>query len=114
MKKIYVVKVGKIPGIYESWTDCEAQVKGFKGAQYKSFTNRKEAEEYLNEGKQQEGLTKETKENVKWDLVGIREALKERDIMTILDKVDSIADSLGIELEEESLNDYILVEEGIE
>src|SRR5690606_38936972 len=28
---------GKRPGIYESWTDCKAQIEGFKGAQYKSF-----------------------------------------------------------------------------
>lgn len=37
MGKIYGVKVGFKPGIYYSWPECEAQVKGYAGAQYKSF-----------------------------------------------------------------------------
>ncbi|MCL6267348.1 viroplasmin family protein [Flagellimonas myxillae] len=37
-KKFYVVWKGKRPGIYESWDDCKAQIEGFKGAQYKSFS----------------------------------------------------------------------------
>lgn len=37
-KKFYVVWKGKRPGIYESWNDCQAQIKGVKGAQYKSFS----------------------------------------------------------------------------
>lgn len=30
--KFYAVRVGQAPGIYHSWSDCLAQVKGFKGA----------------------------------------------------------------------------------
>lgn len=30
--KFYAVRVGHKPGIYHSWSDCLAQVKGFKGA----------------------------------------------------------------------------------
>lgn len=30
--KFYSVKVGSKPGIYHSWDECLAQVKGFKGA----------------------------------------------------------------------------------
>ena len=37
MAKYYGVKQGHNPGIYTTWADCEAQVKGYKGAQYKSF-----------------------------------------------------------------------------
>lgn len=33
-KKFYAVKVGKIPGIYSTWNECEAQVKGVSGAKY--------------------------------------------------------------------------------
>lgn len=46
-KKIYAVKQGLIPGIYMTWPECEKQVKGYKGAEYKSFTDPKEAEEYV-------------------------------------------------------------------
>ena len=46
-KKFYAVKVGKIPGIYSTWNECEAQVKGVSGAKYKSFATLKEAEEFL-------------------------------------------------------------------
>lgn len=40
----YVVWRGIKPGIYDSWTDCEVQVKGQKGAIYKGFATRAEAE----------------------------------------------------------------------
>lgn len=43
-KKYYVVWKGRKPGIYITWAECEAQVKGFAGAEYKSFPNREMAE----------------------------------------------------------------------
>ena len=43
-EKYYVVWVGVTPGIYTSWTDCQLQVNGYKGARYKSFSSRSEAE----------------------------------------------------------------------
>lgn len=46
-QKFYAVKVGRNPGIYQSWSECEEQVKGFSGAIYKSFASRGEAEKYL-------------------------------------------------------------------
>ena len=36
---------GKTPGIYDTWEDCEAQVKGVQGAKYKGFASRPEAEQ---------------------------------------------------------------------
>ncbi len=36
-KKYYTVWKGHHPGVFESWDDCKAQIKDFKGAQYKSF-----------------------------------------------------------------------------
>lgn len=42
-QKFYVVWKGRKPGIYTSWADCEAQVKGFEGAQYKGFESRESA-----------------------------------------------------------------------
>ena len=46
-KKFYAVKVGKIPGIYSTWSECEVQVRGVLGAKYKSFATLKEAEDFL-------------------------------------------------------------------
>lgn len=46
-KKYYTVWNGLEPGIYESWKDCEAQVKGYSGALYASFVSREEAEQAL-------------------------------------------------------------------
>ena len=45
-KKIYVVAVGKTPGIYENWQDAKEQIDGFSGALYKSFTCIEKANEY--------------------------------------------------------------------
>ena len=42
--KFYVVWSGLTPGIYHSWDDCQAQIKGVKGAVYKSFDSKEEAE----------------------------------------------------------------------
>lgn len=46
-KKYYAVKCGIKPGVYETWAECEAQTKGFSGAQYKSFGTMTEAEKYM-------------------------------------------------------------------
>lgn len=43
--KFYVVWVGVVPGIYTSWDECLQHVKGYKGARYKSFATRAEAEQ---------------------------------------------------------------------
>ena len=43
-KKYYVVWQGRTPGIYDTWAECEAQVKGAAGARFKSFKTRVEAE----------------------------------------------------------------------
>lgn len=43
-RKYYTVWKGFEPGVYKTWKECEAQVKGFAGARYKSFGSREEAE----------------------------------------------------------------------
>lgn len=47
--KFYAVKIGRKPGIYRTWTDCESQVKGFSGAIYKSFSTEAEAEAFIDD-----------------------------------------------------------------
>lgn len=44
-RKFYVVWAGHSPGIYDSWEECQAQVKGFPDARYKSFSSLEEATE---------------------------------------------------------------------
>jgi len=43
-KKYYVVWEGNQPGIYDNWTQCQLQIKGFPNAKYKSFKTQAEAE----------------------------------------------------------------------
>jgi ribonuclease HI len=43
-QKYYVVWKGVTPGVYNSWTDCQLQIKGYDGALYKSFDTKEEAE----------------------------------------------------------------------
>ena len=43
-RRYYVVWNGVTPGIYGSWDECQAQIKGVKQALYKSFATLPEAE----------------------------------------------------------------------
>jgi ribonuclease HI len=47
-KRFYAVKSGRNPGIYSNWEACRAQVESYSNADYKGFSTRKEAEDYLN------------------------------------------------------------------
>lgn len=51
-KKFYAVAVGNNPGIFTTWAEAEAQVKGVGGARYKSFPSKQEAEKWLADGGQ--------------------------------------------------------------
>ncbi len=46
-QEYYAVAVGRKPGIYKTWAECEEQVKGYSKAEYKSFKTEREAKEYL-------------------------------------------------------------------
>ena len=45
--KYYAVKVGRKPGIYNSWEDCQKEVSKFEGATFKSFSSLEDAKNYL-------------------------------------------------------------------
>ncbi|KAK0640780.1 ribonuclease H-like domain-containing protein [Cercophora newfieldiana] len=45
--KFYAVRAGKKPGIYTVWKDCEAQITGFRGAAFKKFGTREEAQAFV-------------------------------------------------------------------
>lgn len=46
--KYYAVKHGRVPGIYQSWPECQQQVNGFPNARFKSFTSIEAAQQWLN------------------------------------------------------------------
>lgn len=46
-KKFYAVRNGRVPGIYTAWDECRRQVTGFKGAEYKGFETRADAEAFM-------------------------------------------------------------------
>lgn len=46
-KKVYAVRKGKTTGLFYSWSECEAAVTGYPGAEYKSFLTEDEAKKYL-------------------------------------------------------------------
>ncbi|NLV75571.1 MAG: RNase H [Tissierellia bacterium] len=46
-KYYYAVKEGREIGVYETWGECEAQVKGYSGAVYKKFSTYEEAENFV-------------------------------------------------------------------
>ena len=49
-KKYYTVWKGHNTGVFESWDDCKAQIKDFKGAQYKSFSTFDAAKQAYKDG----------------------------------------------------------------
>lgn len=46
-QKFYAVRAGKQPGVYLTWKECQDNTTGFKGASYKSFLSRKEAQDFV-------------------------------------------------------------------
>ena len=42
--KYYVVWRGRLTGIFESWEECQQQIDGFEGAQFKGYPTRELAE----------------------------------------------------------------------
>lgn len=49
-KKFYVVWNGRNTGIFDTWAECEKQVKGFEAARFKGFESEKEAIEAFSAG----------------------------------------------------------------
>ncbi|MBC8014115.1 MAG: viroplasmin family protein [Sporomusaceae bacterium] len=46
-KKVYAVRKGRETGLFYSWPACQEQIKGYSGAEYKSFKTGQEASAYL-------------------------------------------------------------------
>jgi len=59
-KKYYVIWQGHKTGVFTSWNVCKKHIKDFKGAQYKSFAMKEEAEKAF-KGRYEDYVGKETK-----------------------------------------------------
>lgn len=59
--KYYAVRKGRVPGIYLDWDKCRAQVDGFKGAEFKSFSTEVDAKNYLGLKSSKISQSKDTK-----------------------------------------------------
>jgi ribonuclease HI len=59
--KFYVVWKGRTPGIYSTWAACEQEIKGYKGAKFKSFSTENEAKAMFKSGPEPSKKTSVTK-----------------------------------------------------
>ncbi|KAK9844842.1 hypothetical protein WJX74_007515 [Apatococcus lobatus] len=50
--KYYAVRVGRVPGIYDSWEKCKRQVDGYSKPAFKSFFSQAEAEDFISASNQ--------------------------------------------------------------
>jgi Predicted double-stranded RNA/RNA-DNA hybrid binding protein len=67
-KNVYAVRKGVKTGIFISWEECEKQIKGFKGAEFKGFSSTKQAQEYLDDAEdRKEEQRKDSKADVPRD-----------------------------------------------
>ncbi|THH39902.1 ribonuclease H1 domain-containing protein [Neolewinella litorea] len=49
-KKFYVIWMGHVPGVYTEWDKAKQQIDGYKGAKFKSFPDRAQAEAAFRNG----------------------------------------------------------------
>ena len=52
-KKVYAVRKGRQTGLFDTWAECQKQISGYSGAEFKGFSNVEEAKLFL-EGKVQD------------------------------------------------------------
>lgn len=79
--KYYVVWAGNTPGIYESWTECQLQIKGYPNAKYKAFQTLAEAkvafdgsyvDHFEKKGtKSPATLSPEARKEIVWDSISV-------------------------------------------
>uniref|UniRef100_H2Y3W3 ribonuclease H n=1 Tax=Ciona savignyi TaxID=51511 RepID=H2Y3W3_CIOSA len=52
--KFYAVHIGRVPGVYKSWAECQTQVAKYTGAKFKKFSTFDEASYFVNIGVEKE------------------------------------------------------------
>jgi ribonuclease HI len=43
----YAVRVGHLPGIYDTWSECQQHIKGYPSAKFKKFASKDEAQTFI-------------------------------------------------------------------
>ncbi|MGL5752891.1 MAG: viroplasmin family protein [Paraclostridium sp.] len=78
-KKYYAVKVGRKPGIYNTWDECKSQVDKFGGAIYKSFKTVEEAQKFAGVNIDSTNVENEMKiaKNITKEKITIKEKISE-------------------------------------
>ncbi len=85
-KKYYAVKMGKTPGIYNTWDECKANVHGFPGAVYKGFKTLEEAEAFMGLGDTIDTSTLSDKNNsTEKNTAGASDKYEPEDLATFLE-----------------------------
>ena len=79
-QKFYVVWEGNNTGIFNSWSECQLQIKGYPGARYKSFKTKSEAEEafygdasnYIGQNKKSaKVISSEARKEIVWESIAV-------------------------------------------
>ena len=47
----YTVHIGRTPGIYNTWNECKEEVEGLEYSEYKKFSDKDKAEDFLKFGR---------------------------------------------------------------
>lgn len=68
VSKFYVVWSGKIPGIYDTWDECQQQIVNYPNAKYKGFPNRVAAENAFHRNYDDYKKSSSVKENALFSL----------------------------------------------
>lgn len=114
MSKFYAVKEGRVPGVYTTWAECEEQIKGYSGADYKKFNNEEDAKLFAYGAittasetlKNSNGfepnvlyLKQNTLDEIRNCLMGVLTATKQQDKFEILKNVQDICMLMNIEID---------------
>ena len=72
-QKYYTVWIGREPGVYSSWEECQKQINGYENAVYKSFLTKEQAQSaFKNDSKKFIGINsfKTSLSKVELNLIG--------------------------------------------
>lgn len=94
MANFYGVREGQVPGVYETWGECQEQIKGYSGAVYKKFKTREEASKFVNEGVKSYNI-----DEIDEDTEIIKDIKKERAFTKRIDELEKKVDLLEERLE---------------
>lgn len=87
-RKFYAVAKGRNPGIYTAWygdSGAERQIRGFKGARYKGFASRQEAEAWIKEMRPGSASSNAGKKQVAQEMETVNDPVTDETIIVYTD-----------------------------